>query len=75
MYRVLWREVVEKVSKGRYDLPPDLLYEKVGSQECFPSSLQIKLVCVNPKRVLVQLGLLHRIFILHAKLHPWATIG
>jgi hypothetical protein len=37
IFRALQREVVKRCLEGRYDLPPDLLYAKVGSQECSPS--------------------------------------
>jgi hypothetical protein len=37
MFRALRREVVEKSLERRYDLPPNLLYAKVGSRDCSPS--------------------------------------
>jgi hypothetical protein len=73
MRRALWREVVEKCLERCYDLPPNLLYAKVGSQECSPSWLQIESVWINPRRVLIRLGLFLRVFILYAKLYPWAA--
>jgi hypothetical protein len=75
MFRAPRREVVKKCLERRYDLPPNLLYAKVGSRDCSPSWLQIESVWIKPKQVLVQLDLLRRIFILHAKLCPWATMG
>jgi hypothetical protein len=37
MLRALRHEVVKKSLERRYNLPPNLLYAKVGSQECSPS--------------------------------------
>jgi hypothetical protein len=74
-YRALRREVGGKVSSPYYVLPPNLLYAKVGSRDCSPSWLQIGLIRINPKRVLFRLSLRLRVFILYAKLRPWAAPG
>jgi hypothetical protein len=42
------------------DLPPNLLYAKVGSRDCSPSQLQIESVWINPKQILIRLGLFLR---------------
>jgi hypothetical protein len=47
----------EKWLERFLDLPPNLLYAKVGSQDCSPSQLQIEAVQINPRQVLIRLGL------------------
>jgi hypothetical protein len=43
----------EKWPERFSDLPPNLLYAKVESQDCSPSQLQIEAVRINPKQVLI----------------------
>jgi hypothetical protein len=51
----------EKCLARFLDLPPNLLYAKVGSQDYSPRQLHIEVVWINPRQVLIRLGLVLRV--------------